>query len=264
MFFNADAQYYYKDLIAAEEIIQLKKSYTDYNIKTVTSAKYSPDGNVTFDFKETQEYEKDKKELRFYTTENRILSLLTYKFDELGRIESITDSSFGVKSYSFYKYDNSGKPEEIRNKMIDSSGTFFQTETHFWIFKKNSPEKMWRIINNTDSLEIRFVKDERDNIIEEQNFKNNKLNDRVYYYYDDKNRLTDIVRYNIKAKKLLPDFMFEYDENNRVIQKISTTSNRNIGYLIWRYLYNEKGLKIKEALYDREKKLLGKIDFFYN
>ena len=28
--------------------------------------------------------------------------------------------------------------------------------------------------------------------------------DRIYYYYDEKNRLTDIVRYNKKAKKLLP------------------------------------------------------------
>jgi hypothetical protein len=66
-----------------------------------------------------------------------------------------------------------------------------------------------------------------------------------------------------KLKKLLPDFMFEYDDNDRVIQKITTTSNSLLGYLIWRYIYNDKGLKTKEALFNKDKELTGKIDFTY-
>jgi hypothetical protein len=57
--------------------------------------------------------------------------------------------------------------------------------------------------------------------------------------------------------------MFEYDDNNRLIQKITTTSNLNLGYLTWRYLYNEKGLKTKEALFNKEKQLQGRIDYSY-
>ena len=71
-----------------------------------------------------------------------------------------------------------------------------------------------------------------------------------YYYYDDKNRLSDIVRFNKKLDRLIPDIMFEYDENNRVIQKITTTSDRVVGYLIWRYILDEKGLRTKEALFN--------------
>jgi antitoxin component YwqK of YwqJK toxin-antitoxin module len=147
--------------------------------------------------------------------------------------------------------------------MTDSTGNFTQTESHIWIYKNELPEKMWRIINKTDSLEVRFNSDENGNLTEELYFKNNKNTGQLFYYYDQKNRLTDIVRFNTKAKKLLPDFMFEYDEKNQVIQKTTTTSSQNIGYLTWRFLYNEKGLKTKEALFNKEKKMINRIDFTY-
>jgi YD repeat-containing protein len=264
LFFKADAQYYYKDLIAASEITQLKKTYTDNNIKKVRSTGFTPNGDAYADYNETQDHDALNRQLKITTNADQDITSLIYKFDDAGRIESVTDSSAPAKSVSNYKYDQSGRLVEINNTMTDSLQTYTQTEKHVWNYSNDKPEKMWRIINKTDSMEVRFIRDEKGNIIEEQNFKKARMVDQVYYYYDDKNRLTDIVRYNTKAKKLLPDFMFEYDDNNRVIQKITTTSNQNIGYLIWRYLYNEKGLKTKEALYNKEKKLMGRIDFFYN
>ncbi len=122
---------------------------------------------------------------------------------------------------------------------------------------------MWRIINTTDSLELRFAADEDGNPGDERSFRKAVEASVVYYYYDDKNRLTDIVRYNTRLKKLLPDMMFEYDEQDRVIQKITTTSSLHMGYLIWRYLFDEKGLKIREALFNNEKELTGKIEYNY-
>ena len=38
---------------------------------------------------------------------------------------------------------------------------------------------------------------------------------------------------------------------------------RVIGYVIWRYIYNDKGLKTKEALFDKEQQLTGKIEYSY-
>jgi hypothetical protein len=75
--------------------------------------------------------------------------------------------------------------------------------------------------------------------------------------------VTDIVRFNLKAKRLLPDVMFEYDDKDRVIQKITTTSSVNLGYLIWRYIFDDKGLKSKEALFNDDKQLTGKIEYSY-
>ena len=61
----------------------------------------------------------------------------------------------------------------------------------------------------------------------------------------------------------MPYIMFEYDDSDRVVQKITTTSSLNLGYLIWRYLFNEKGLKTKEALFNKDKELTGKIEYNY-
>jgi len=57
--------------------------------------------------------------------------------------------------------------------------------------------------------------------------------------------------------------MFEYDEQNRVIQKITTTPSLNVTYLIWRYIFDERGLKTKEALFNNDKQLTGKIEYSY-
>ena len=111
-------------------------------------------------------------------------------------------------------------------------------------------------------MEVNFVYDEKGNVAEEIWVKNGKEFDRIFYYYDDLNQLTDIVRFNKKAGRLLPDYMFEYSEDGDVIQKIFVPVN-SVDYQIWRYQYDEKGLKIREALFDRDKQLVGKIEYRY-
>ncbi len=260
---KTNAQYYYQDLIGSSEIMQQMKVYLANKIQKVSSTGYTPNGAASSDYSETQEINQGFQQLRITTLVDKQITRLTYKFNEQGILQSLADSSAGIKSVSIYTYDKAGKLIEITNTMTDSLQDFTQTETHLWIYNNNKPEKMWRIINKTDSLEARFKTDENGNITEEQNFKKGKGADPVYYYYDNKNRLTDIVRYNAKAKRLLPDYMFEYDDSNRVIQKITTISNQNLGYLTWRYLYNETGLKTKEALFNKEKQLQGRIDYSY-
>lgn len=259
---KSDAQYYYQDLMGTADITQQMKIFSANNIKKVNSTGYTSDGTATADYNETQETDSRFLILRITTVVNRSVTRLTYTFDEQGKLQSLFDSS-DVKSTSVYTYDKTGKLIEITNTMSDSLQDFTQTESHIWIYNNDKLEKMWRIINKTDSLEVRFKTDENGNITEEQNFKKGKGTDPIYYYYDSKNRLTDIVRYNTKAKRLLPDYMFEYDDKDRVIQKITTISNQNLGYLTWRYLYNESSLKTKEALFNKEKQLLGRIDYTY-
>ncbi|MGZ8556996.1 MAG: hypothetical protein ACXWWC_01615, partial [Chitinophagaceae bacterium] len=114
-----------------------------------------------------------------------------------------------------------------------------------------------------DSSEYRFTLDEKGNVADEQFYRRNVGIDSIFYYYDEKNRLTDIVRFNKKAKKLLPSVMFEYDESNRIIQKMTILSSSNPDYLIWRYIFNDKGLKTKEALFNKQKELTGRIEYAY-
>jgi hypothetical protein len=76
------------------------------------------------------------------------------------------------------------------------------------------------------------------------------------------NRLTDIVRYNRKAKALLPDFLFEYDEKGLLRQMVQV-QNGTTGHLTWKYQYAANGLKQREYCYNKNKQLLGKFEYNY-
>ena len=263
-YFAANSQYYYKDIVAAADITRLMKTYTANNIQKISAKGITPEGSPSSEFSEVGEV--NGTTLKVSTNNNKAISTLKFNFNDRGQLINSVDSAINIKSLSTYTYDANGKIISISNAATDadSSGDFSQTEVHQYIYKDGKLDRMWRIINKKDSLEVRFGTDEHGNVIEERNFRRGVLADPIYYYYDDRNRLTDIVRFNYKANRLLPDFLFEYDDNDRVIQKITTTSGNNLGYLTWRYLFDEKGLKIKEALFNKDKQLQGRIDYSYN
>lgn len=263
---NSPAQYFYKDIIATEELNRLMQTYTANNIHKVTATGIKPEGGIAPDFSELQEINSKTGSLKITTRRNNIVSTLHHTFNDKGQVIKSVDSAFNIKSIIVYSYDASGNISAISNTATDADSTadFTQTELHQFYYKDGKLDKMWRIINKNDSLEVRFAIDEDGNVIEERNYKKGIAADPIYYYYDDRNRLTDIVRFNYKANRLLPDFLFEYDEQGRVIQKITPVSNQNRGYLLWRYLFDERGLKTKEALFDKEKTLQGKIEYSFN
>lgn len=258
------AQYYYNDIINTRETNRLMKTYLTNKVRTISGTGFDQRGTKATDFSEFHEVRENGMALKSTTITNLNKTLIYYRFDNQGRIVNMTDSSTAVESTTTYQYDGDGRICKVQNTTKDAASDFNQTEVHQWIYNTaGKPEKMWRIINTTDSLEIRFAPDEDGNTGDEKTIRRGIETGTIYYYYDDKKRLSDIVRYNNKAKKLLPDVLFEYDENDWVIQKITTTSSLTLGYLIWRYIYDEKGLKTKEALFNDDKQLTGKIEYNY-
>ncbi len=258
------AQYYYKDLVSSEETDRLMKTYLLNKVSTITAAGYDPKGVKTTDFDEKREILQNGTVLMTTTRQGTDITVNILKFDEQGKLLSITDSSGGLKSVTTYSYDAAGNISSIRNNTKDTGDEINSDEVHYWYYSAaGRPERMIQMIDGKDSAEYKFHTDEKGNVEDEQSFRNGNAGEKIYYYYDDKNRLTDIVRYNEKLKKLLPDLMFEYDESDHVIQKLTTLSNQNLGYLIWRYAYNDKGLKTKEALYNKDKMMTGKIEYTY-
>ena len=276
------AQYYYNDIIGTLETNRQMKAYLANKVRTVSVTGTDQRGAKTNDFSEFQEVKENGTVLKISSFNNLKKTVLYSKFDSQGRLMRITDSSTAIASVTTYEYDANGRITRVQNSTKDSANDFNQTETHLWIYNATEkPEKMWRIINTTDSIEIRFTPDDNGNPGDERVYKkgvetsqyysyydeDNQLKfvktGAIYYYYDDQNRLTDVVRFNLKARRLLPDFMFEYDEKDRVIQKISTTANLKLGYLIWRYIFDDKGLKSKEALFNKDKQLTGKMEYSY-
>jgi YD repeat-containing protein len=261
---SASAQYYYNDIISTMETNRQMQTFLTNRVRMVSATGFDQNGVRSTEFSEVQEIRENGKALRYSSRNGTSYSAYYSRFDGQNRLSSITDSSTSVRSVTTYSYDAAGRIARIENKVSDSANDFSQVEVHSWIYNaEGQPQKMWRVINGSDSLEIRFSPDENGNTGDEKTFRRGIETATVYYYYDEKKRLTDIVRYNTKAKKLLPDVMFEYDDNDRVIQKITTTSSLHLGYVIWRYIYNAQGLKTKEALFNDKKELTGKIEYSY-
>lgn len=263
------AQYYYNDITGTEETNQQMALYKANKVKTVSATGFDQNGVKASDFSEFREVKENGRALKVSTINNFNKTILYSRFDEKSRVISMTDSSTDIVSTTTYQYDDNGRVSKVQNSinLKDSSEELTQVETHQYYYDAAGQLKnMWRIIRNDslyDTLEVRFIADSSGNTGEERTFKKGRETSYLYYYYDDKHRLTDIVRFNTKFKRLMPDLMFEYDDKDRVIQKITTTSSFHLGYLIWRFIYDDRGLKTKEALFNNNKELTGKIEYRY-
>jgi len=258
------SQYYYTDLVDARLINDRMKNLIAQKVKLITATGYDAAGAKTSDFSERQEVDGEKKSINITSRNGQQVNRQYYQFDNDYRLTSVTDSSDGIKTVTSYAYDNNGNITSIKTAVKDSLQDFIETIEHQYQYNTvGKPERLLRILNGKDSSEYRFTLEEHKNVADEQLFRRGVGYDRVYYYYDDKNRLTDVVRYNKKAQKLLPTMMFEYDDTGRIIQKLTVVSADNPDYLIWRYLYDAKGLKTKEALFNKNKELTGRIEYTY-
>ena len=260
---SLNAQYFYKDIVGTQETNNLISLYRSHKVQGVAITGYDADGTRSEDFFGQQLFLSNKLKTitRSGVTDE---SQLTSDFDDKSRIVKTEDTTASMISTTIYAYDVAGRLVSTRSNSKDSGQSINETEEHKWFYNTTGkPERMLKIINSSDTTEIKFIVDNAGNVTVEQTYKKGVLGEKVYYYYDDKNRMTDIVRFNKRAGRLLPDYMFEYSPSNQVIQKITVPANSS-DYLIWRYQYNDKGLKVKEACYTREKQLTGKIEYVYS
>jgi hypothetical protein len=167
-----------------------------------------------------------------------------------------------VLTITDYHYDGAGNIVEIQTQTEDTAMGTHTVELHQWHYTGNTPDSMIRIKNNTDSTFIQFKKGMGNNISEELWVKNGRIIEHYYYYYNQRNQLTDIVRFNMKAKKLLPDFIFEYNDKGAVSQ-VTQVPQGSSDYVIWKYVYDDRGLKTNDVLYNKHQELLGTITYTY-
>lgn len=256
------AQYYYKDIVGTRETAELIKHYKANNVSRVVINSYDAENTKNDDFYVEQFYDPSTQVLRTVTRSGvSDASVLISYTDGSGNVVKTIDSSETSISTTVYVYDPKGLLLTVNSSSADTSNAA-QTEEHIWKYENNNVKSMLRIKNGRDTTVVAFKSDEAGNISEETSTSKGVQSEPVYYYYDNNNRLTDIVRFNKKAKRLLPEYMFEYSTSNQVIQKITVPANGS-DYLIWRYQYNHNGLKTKEAVYNKQKQLTGKIEYEY-
>ena len=259
------AQFYYKDIVVTRETADRWKLYRANKVRSVRLSSFESDGQPSEGFEGDQEVAGDLSLISTHTKSNRSAdSRLMAWYSPDGLPTRTEDTSDTYRSVSEYQYDQAGRLKNITNTSIETDNKMQAEEQHQWHYTaEGKPSSMWKIKNGSDTTYVRFVRDEKGNIAEEHVTRNNTELPTVYYYYDSDNRLTDIVRYNARAQKLLPDYIFEYSADGKTASMLMVPEQNSSEYQKWVYEYNDKGLKIKESCFNKRRELMGMVDYAY-
>jgi hypothetical protein len=261
--FAAHSQYYYKDILSTRQSSEQLRKFKAAGVRSVTVNSFEPDGERTADFTGSQKVRDDYGSIQtvFNTPLSGASELIT-QFNSAGLVIKTIDTADGSASVSDYRYDNNGRLTSIVN-VSTSPGMHTEKEEHHWNFDtEGKPQTMHRIKNGTDTTIISFVLDEKGNVAEENSSRRGLRQTSYYYYYDDSARLTDIVTYNEKARRLLPIYVFEYNSSGLVSSMLVVPEGTD-DYQRWVYEYNAAGLKTKETCFNKRRQILGRIEYVY-
>lgn len=259
---SVQAQFYYKDILSNKQLRNEMALYKENKIRSIQIKSFEGDGSESDGFFCEKEISKDYRKTALFTRSNVSgASLFTSRFNKNGQLLETNDSSAISVSSNVYTYDDHDRVKSILSTVRSSDDDFVNSiqEEHIYIYnEKDFPEKMIRVKNKYDSITILFLPDERNNISIE---KDTKSGSKYYYYYDEKNRLTDIAHSNEYKPALLADYLFEYNNSNQLIQ-MTTTEEGGSYYYIWKYKYSN-GLRTSEKCYSKERRLMGSIEYVY-
>jgi hypothetical protein len=257
------SQTYFQDLVLTGDLAKKRALYQANKVRSVRMNSFDNRDQPIENFSSNQSVNNNFTEIKTVTRDPlNGVSTSTSSFDQKGQLVRSVDSSENNKVVVSYTYDASGKLNTV-NSQSTSPGNYINREQHYWYYDANGrPQRMVKVKNSTDTTKIEFVLDEKGNVNEEKGRINGVLQPGIYYYYDTDSRLTDVVRYNTRAKRMLPDYIFEYDENGRL--RTMLTPMQNMGdYQKWYYAYDEKGLKQKDECFSKERVLIGRIEYLY-
>jgi hypothetical protein len=258
---TAFSQHYYNDLIMTGDINKKRALYQLNKIRSVKMTSYDNNNQKIEGFESSQSVAGNFATITTVTSNSLSgKDETTHYFNEKGQLTQSVDTTDGNKLIIQYTYDANQITGIVSISL--SPGGYSTREQHLWFYKDGKPEKMLKIKNSTDTTIVNFKLDEKGNVGEERSVHAGVEQPAVYYYYDDKNQLTDVVRYNARAKRLLPDYLFEYDANNRVSMMLVTTQG-GADYQKWYYKYDERGLKKTDECYAKNKMLIAKVEYSY-
>lgn len=259
---GTQAQYYYKDLVSAQQLMEKLHHYKAQSVKSVNFLSFDANNQPIEGFNGGQTVSAD-----FLSIETNITDPLSGQsqsiahFDANGKLLETIDSSDGFRNNTYYSYDEQGRISKILTESI-SAGGFEIKELHVWTYNdKNKPASMLKIKNGKDTSFVRFVADDQGDPGEERAVHQGQPLPVYYYYFDQQHRLTDIVRYNERAKRLLPDYIFEYEDGRLATMLVVPEGNSD--YQKWYYSYDADGLKLQDACYSKTQTLIGRVEYKY-
>jgi len=261
--FMANAQYLYKDIIVTGQINANYRVLRDNRVTHVTlspSALDPTQNNVTL---QQTIYPSQQLMVTYTKVPNAPESWLKSYFSATGLLVKTVDSSADVVTTSLYDYDDANRIKTISSNSVPVNDPA-ERETHSWNYNSNGqPVQMIKIKDGIDTTFVSFTSDEQGNAAEETAIRKKSKLRTTYYYYDAQHQLTDVARFNERANRVLPDYMFEYNDAAQVTQMIVVPEG-SADYQIWKYTYNQQGLKTKDDCYSKRKEMVASIAYNYS
>jgi hypothetical protein len=257
------AQYYFNDIVSLNRSKDLYKSIKQNGIKQVKAISFNDDNVKDESFNIVQKILNDGETIVTTTSiKNSPNTTLTNTYNNNNLINSIS-SDGKIDITTKYTYNNKSLLVKILTITGDTATNSSDREEHFWQYNTAmQPTSMTRVKNKVDSLFVSFDYDEKGNVKEERWKRNGKFYENYFYYYDSNRNLTDVVRFNTKLGKYIPDYMYEFNNEQQLIQTTQIFKG-GMDYLIWKYEYNEKGLKQTETCFTKQNQIVGKIEYQY-
>jgi hypothetical protein len=271
---KANAQFYHKDIISIKQANDEMLLLQQQKLRRIIVHSFEADGSASEGFSCEKKISKDYRTVETVTgSSGTTPSTLTSIYNNKAQLIQSSDSSEITAASTLYEYDDKDNIKSITvyNHSSDDDFATSLKEVHQYTYnEKGLPTKMLRIKNDKDTLEVDFLIDANGNLTEE--IEKMPYGKHYYYYYNDKNQMTDIVRYNIVSKDMKPDLVFEYNSKGQLTQMLAVEEGVNKGYYnekdvvnyyTWRYFYNDEGLRIIEKCFSRSSKLLGYVEYEY-
>jgi hypothetical protein len=258
------AQFYYNDLVQHQQHLERHKLYKAQKVTRIEArSSGEQDAPGVEPLIVEQSYNPSYSQLKSRASNVTGKSATTNYYNPQGLLYKTVDSSDASVTTYDYQYQEGSHLSRITSTSVPIGQKTKTIETHQWIYDSTGkPVKMIRIRDQYDSSEIALHYDPQGRVADEQIFRRAVAGEKTFYYYDDGGRLTDIVRYQDKLGKLMPDFTFDHDGEGRLLQMM-VVQNGGMNYQTWRYAYNAQGLLRSESCYNREKKLIGKVEYTY-
>lgn len=236
----------------------------DAKVKQVTVTHYDINNELQNDLKIEQTFNSDWTTLESKTVmADKVRPMLLMNYYQDNKLIKTEDTHDSVNTIVNYSYNEKGLLNNLISYTNDTTMSTESVETHQWVYNERGRLLyMLKIKNKRDTSKIELVYDKDSLIVEENWFKRGKVMETYYYYYNEHKQLTDIVRFNNRAKRLLPDYLFEYDAIGNV-QSMTQVPAGNSNYLIWQYIYNDKGLKQQDNCFTKQRQLIGKMKYDY-
>ena len=271
-FCQAKGQYYYQDLHRTLQTNEDHQQYRTDGVHQINIASFDAQQQPSPGFKCIKSFSPD---YRRATTTTQSFStgkdVLISDFDQHGRVVHTVDSSVVSIAHTYIHYNEAGHIDSMvflsyatdkgkTDSLLHFKVDYQLRETHAFTYDSSGrPTTMVRLKNGRSYATIYFATDSAGHVFKEYQKQGQKP---VYYYKYQGDQLTDIFHYSRDQKRMIPNYLLDYDSQGRLLKKTVVLAGSS-DYLVWQYSYNNKGQISQQRCFNKEGALQGRLVFRY-